>query len=405
MDMSFNMSPGVCPPAWYCDYINAVMSKFPNPDLPMSSVRSNYSLTPQDRSLIENQLSYEDAIDTLDEEVHALRIAISTLETRQSLYRKYKEYQFSFLSPIRKMPNELLVHIFTYVCADSIDLVGTVPGDFWDIQRVCVHWRNIIHSTPSLWRSFEIKEISSADPNTPPPAMIAYRIQLCLQYSGNSPLAISLRPVDVTAFPIFIMEDIANQCHRWERFAVDVDILVGAREETDIRVIIKNKGLPNLRELTIDGQEPFGSLSGRTPCPFRLFKGASAVEEIYLFSTTLPGVKDFPWSSTRKLVLEQCDILSDNELGSVLRVMPSLEELVWYSNNIRIDSEESPAINIPSLRTLTVESPDLLDDIYSDDDPPIFPKLFIPHLTNLKIVEDIREIHSSYLVFIAQEVI
>ncbi|KAF8991040.1 hypothetical protein BDQ17DRAFT_1433325 [Cyathus striatus] len=73
--------------------------------------------------------------------------------------------------------------------------------------------------------------------------------------------------------------------------------------------------------------------------------------------------------------------------------MPLLENLLWNSNIIRIDSE-SPAIILPLLHTLTVEKNEFIETDSDDDDPPQFPNLRVPNLTKLKIIGRIREIRS-----------
>ncbi|KAF5383904.1 hypothetical protein D9757_007361 [Collybiopsis confluens] len=69
--------------------------------------------------------------------------------------RKLDEYQsyFGFLqSPIRRLPNELLLRIFDSVCHTNwitSKELESLPA--LKLSRVCARWRNLARSTPELW--------------------------------------------------------------------------------------------------------------------------------------------------------------------------------------------------------------------------------------------------------------
>ncbi|KAF8999348.1 hypothetical protein BDQ17DRAFT_758587 [Cyathus striatus] len=181
---------------------------------------------------------------------------VSKLKSHLQKFRSYKVYQQSLLSPTRKLPNELLAHIFSFVSDEYVNLAGDPSYDFWGIQLVCVRWRSIVHNTPSLWTKFSI-----VDPQ--------------LTNSGTAPLAISLLPGPYMQFQFSLVEDIANHCDRWESFEVDMEILLMAARDTDITDTVKNRGLPILRRVAIDNQS-FPKAEIISPFTlFRIFLGAT----------------------------------------------------------------------------------------------------------------------------------
>ncbi|KAF8979966.1 hypothetical protein BDQ17DRAFT_1264226, partial [Cyathus striatus] len=135
------------------EYLSDVSRRFPHLDLPTCLVRSNYCPASQDCSTIEAGLSsFQATINALEAKIFDLEAITTHLRFRLSNYNTYKDFQRSLLSPIRKVPDEILSHIFMLVSNHStIDIIDYIPGDIWDLQRVCVRWRNIVRSTSSLW--------------------------------------------------------------------------------------------------------------------------------------------------------------------------------------------------------------------------------------------------------------
>ncbi|KAK0458852.1 uncharacterized protein EV420DRAFT_335633 [Desarmillaria tabescens] len=107
-----------------------------------------------------------------DAEISRLNTALEKLKTgRQSLTSYMKKFE-SLLSPIRRLPCDVLQDIFEFVCTsisydaflsrDGMPLVSTTP---FYLSSVCAYWRDVCLSFPPLWKSILVN-VGSHD--TPP---------------------------------------------------------------------------------------------------------------------------------------------------------------------------------------------------------------------------------------------
>ncbi len=99
-------------------------------------------------------------ISEYDAEVSRLNTALEKLKAgRQSLARCSKKFK-SLLSPIRRLPRDVLGEIFDFICTsvshdaflsrDDLPLVSTTP---FYLSSVCAYWRDVCMSSPMLWTS------------------------------------------------------------------------------------------------------------------------------------------------------------------------------------------------------------------------------------------------------------
>ncbi|KAK7469059.1 hypothetical protein VKT23_003552 [Stygiomarasmius scandens] len=85
---------------------------------------------------------------------------------------KYKEHLMSvgdnyraLIAPVRKLPTEILLDIFSLLCVDSPGLSITIADNGKDIislptltiASTCSHWRNITLSHPVLWSNISVR--------------------------------------------------------------------------------------------------------------------------------------------------------------------------------------------------------------------------------------------------------
>ncbi|KAF9003247.1 hypothetical protein BDQ17DRAFT_1192165, partial [Cyathus striatus] len=118
---------------------------------------SNYVPPVSERSTIQACISASDIyIHTLEAALKSVQVVARDIQARLSNIRSYNEVQLALISPIRRLPDELLVEIFAYVQEGKISIFQNLRGQIWDLQYVCVHWRNLVLNTPLLWSSFEL---------------------------------------------------------------------------------------------------------------------------------------------------------------------------------------------------------------------------------------------------------
>ncbi|KIK54896.1 hypothetical protein GYMLUDRAFT_130580, partial [Collybiopsis luxurians FD-317 M1] len=89
-------------------------------------------------------------------EIRSLQIHISEMRTRRTQLKVYKASLKSLLSPIRRLPNELLYRIFglTYSTNHLVSRDHQILA--LAISSVCTRWRQLALSSPDLWSSMDI---------------------------------------------------------------------------------------------------------------------------------------------------------------------------------------------------------------------------------------------------------
>ncbi|KAF9072762.1 hypothetical protein BDP27DRAFT_1146956, partial [Rhodocollybia butyracea] len=100
----------------------------------------------------------------LDEEIQRSRDTLRSLEKQHEELKRCREETQSLLSPVRRLPMEVLEQVFGLACfSDSTCLspstydyalditINTAGAWTLDLSQVCSVWRQIIRSRPSLW--------------------------------------------------------------------------------------------------------------------------------------------------------------------------------------------------------------------------------------------------------------
>ncbi|KAI0072091.1 hypothetical protein K474DRAFT_1605776 [Panus rudis PR-1116 ss-1] len=155
------------------------MHPFPFTDPPTAS-----SLQDARRDL-ENSSSAVDSLSRKieDAELHLARIiqehrqTISQLESERAELERRVAHTLYYLSPIRRLPQELLAEVFLYNFEEY-------PCCAWVLASVCTHWRRLALSMPRLWSKIRLVTSQDAAPDT---------IRLWLERSGSTiPLDIEI---------------------------------------------------------------------------------------------------------------------------------------------------------------------------------------------------------------------
>ncbi|KAJ7579754.1 hypothetical protein C8J56DRAFT_834464, partial [Mycena floridula] len=129
----------------------------------LGDIRDNF-IPPEDRlgSIPMYLAEAEAELQRCSKESRLLRGFLEKLESRQTELKKSLSIHQSSISPIRRLPTELIVHIFSLCNADFWDLGafeskladsmgGLVSKEPFVIATVCSYWRDIALSTPELW--------------------------------------------------------------------------------------------------------------------------------------------------------------------------------------------------------------------------------------------------------------
>ncbi|THU88165.1 hypothetical protein K435DRAFT_680403, partial [Dendrothele bispora CBS 962.96] len=115
-----------------------------------------------DVSQIEHEIASSSSdIAKYDAEIETLEGVLEELRKRKSEIQRYSDERRNLLSPIRKVPIEILGEIFAASCGDNGLLITTVPegkisAPTLVLSHVCSLWRNFVISTPSLWARMSV---------------------------------------------------------------------------------------------------------------------------------------------------------------------------------------------------------------------------------------------------------
>ncbi|KAJ7508330.1 hypothetical protein B0H11DRAFT_1847791 [Mycena galericulata] len=127
-------------------------------------------------------------VDALNFRIQALRATMDELIAKREKVVDHIQLHNAVLSPIRRVPPEIVCEIFTWM-PESTRMMDDTPvkQPSWWLGHICRSWREIALADSRLWRSFTIFQSPEY------PHEVAYpqsMIQTQLLWSANSPLAI-----------------------------------------------------------------------------------------------------------------------------------------------------------------------------------------------------------------------
>ncbi|ESK91769.1 hypothetical protein Moror_10598 [Moniliophthora roreri MCA 2997] len=167
----------------------------PIPRIPSSSRLSTLkgllrnTVTAADRSVINQFLvDGEKELQEFQVEISRLQTAILALEARREGLKQMMEKYRSLLSPIHRMPLEVLTNIFKFYCNVNVLEIGTLSPAM-TLSAVCGKWRELTLNTPSLWASLSICYCSWEGYELEPLIQLT---QLFMERSKTSPLTLDL---------------------------------------------------------------------------------------------------------------------------------------------------------------------------------------------------------------------
>ncbi|KAF8978796.1 hypothetical protein BDQ17DRAFT_1550409 [Cyathus striatus] len=286
---------------------------------------------------------------------------------------------------VQQLPDELLAEIFAYICEPTDDdgLMGSSPNPIWGLQKVCMRWRRLVRSIPSLWSVVNVVTRGASDD------IISQRIQTCLKLSGTTPLSISLS--DFGGSPV-LLHQIMSQADRWGSLTITKWSMNGILSKPELMDLVKQRGLAQLRKLTIDEYSDSTVLGEeRERQVFEFFSSATALEEVNFFGLfATSDTSKFPWAGVKKLQMMDCHLDGDDNI-SIFGALSSLEELALGHNFIILDSiPQDLVVPLPALHSLRVEEhPDLGQADFDDSIPQYWRLYHTPSLTNIHIINDI----------------
>ncbi len=121
-------------------------------------VRSEYGPAAQSEAEITGALADVDKdLEDCDAEVHRLQSHIIHVRNQRRRLEEYKTFLRSLISPIRKLPSEILSRVFDFVCVtNELTSKNLASMPALTISGVCSRWRALSRSLPNLWSRLRI---------------------------------------------------------------------------------------------------------------------------------------------------------------------------------------------------------------------------------------------------------
>ncbi|KIJ52745.1 hypothetical protein M422DRAFT_25811 [Sphaerobolus stellatus SS14] len=164
----------------------------------------------------ENISSIQDTIKRLQREIYLLYETSHRRERVLDHTNKYLYNQRSLVAPVQKLPDELLIHIFSE-CRwttryNQLGIPNIVPDDVtrWLFSGVCRRWRRVALSVGTLWSCIDFV------PDSEDPLKRLDKFRTCLTRSGNAPLEIQYWSGGDPTGDEPIVKLLLESSHRWK---------------------------------------------------------------------------------------------------------------------------------------------------------------------------------------------
>lgn len=315
---------------------------FHTPISPVPQLINTVGIPPSDkeRQDIRNTISQtEQDIYLIYEDIDRLEGVLSSLVRKLGALEQHLQTHKNLLSPIQKLPVEILSEIFLCVhdpfswhIHDDLSLLKTamLPG------QVCHSWRTVALTTPELWSSI-ILPITRRMPTS-----IFKLTSTRLERSGGSPLSLAINGALTEHGDIHpLLDTIAAASHRWKHIDLDqqlfqYDVLRKAKEN-----------LPVLESLTLSHYQGHGYAWARD-----VFESAPRLRTVVLLKGIQVNEIALPWHQLTHLELS---VVMEHELLSLLQKCPNLQECIVSVNSWGSSSDPSMTyVRHDSLRSLNI---------------------------------------------------
>ncbi|KAJ7073826.1 hypothetical protein C8F01DRAFT_1098478 [Mycena amicta] len=235
--------------------------------------------------------------------------------------------------PVLTLPAEITAEIFCaylppYPSCPQIDR----PESPIHLTRVCRQWRNIAHSTPTLWRAVYVN-----DPSRDAHKLAVGVLAAFLERSGTFPLSIHLGCNPMTSDPALVVQAILPYRQRWQYLKLDVD--------DEVLACIAGP-MPLLAGLALEGV--MGS-----PAPVFALTDAPNLRALSLWAVDCAQPSSAPW---RQLTAVSLTGYSPSQCAAMLQ---HATNIIFCAIRLDLDADSpTPApihIRLPRLETLVLD--------------------------------------------------
>ncbi|THU82285.1 hypothetical protein K435DRAFT_691794, partial [Dendrothele bispora CBS 962.96] len=91
-----------------------------------------------------------------ESEIARLEDTLATLRARRDELKRYQGEYKTLLSPIRRMPIDILLEIFSIVCFESGGNHRVITATTLSLSQICSFWRGVVKNNPRLWSTLAV---------------------------------------------------------------------------------------------------------------------------------------------------------------------------------------------------------------------------------------------------------
>lgn len=187
-------------------------------------------------------LEFREILSSATDELRRYDDLISSLQAQKTLLQHQSHLTQSLLSPIRKLPPEILGEIFVH--HGTRNLLGvSVQIPAMNVRRVCSHWLAVTSTIKSLWSNICIYICVHGQ-------LQQSALSFLHRLSGKSPLTIEVTEhgVSLNALELSLL---ASECQRWSSFKLSPKFV---NSYSTLNFLSSNvEGLPILEHLSVEG--------------------------------------------------------------------------------------------------------------------------------------------------------
>ncbi|KAJ7643760.1 hypothetical protein FB45DRAFT_999104 [Roridomyces roridus] len=185
-------------------------------------------------------------------ELAQLDALISQLTAQRASLQAAIDPHRALLSPIRRIPEDILREIFVFCLPDHDALIEVTAAPML-LGRIYGLWRRVAYSTPRLWSSVYIPPLMSGANGVEPPKGVEQGLGMLLQAwfdrSGVCSLSVSLaQPWDQDKIPSVVLEQLLRVSRRLRSFRYE-----GSGAELSALLQLGAEQLPMLESILMEG--------------------------------------------------------------------------------------------------------------------------------------------------------
>ncbi|KAJ6463881.1 hypothetical protein C8R45DRAFT_502323 [Mycena sanguinolenta] len=284
----------------------------------------------------------------LDDEISTLQEKLAELEDKRTALLSYRTRNTAILSPLRRIPPEVLAEIFSWTLpslTDALKIGSDTAQSPWLLARISSRWRAVCLSTTSLWSQIAIDYESST--SNPSKHYSLALVETQIRYAKNLHIHFyGCAEMDSQA-QIEMFELLLKHCSRCEELALGI-----TSEMLPLLATLRDR-IPSLKRLCMQWEDPH-----------------PGVQSLDCFQTA-PSLVDFGVNSSHHFVSfafpaqQLTRYRLDGPLQRHLTILGLAHNLIQAHIIVEFDDElqvdKTEIIHLPYLRWVFVSHSEALD--------------------------------------------